>query len=185
MDTASADKETFFTKAVIGLMLAAITVSSLVLGIVAVVAMNDGSESASGPNQGATVVQVHLTEFAISIVPDTVPPGDVVFQVMNHGSVEHNFSLPSLNVKTAMLKPGSGEDLATTLEAGDVAVLCEVSGHDAAGHVRGSPMAGARAARSAGLAGSKGGGFMAAPPWRGCDAGGASKLNWNGSGMPL
>jgi len=134
MNTASADKETFFTKMALGLMLAAITVSSLVLGVVAVVAMNDGSESAAGATGGATVVQVHLTEFAISMVPDTVPPGDVVFQVMNHGSVEHNFSLPSLNAKTAMLKPGAGEDLTVSgLEAGDVGVLCEVPGHDAAG----------------------------------------------------
>ena len=127
------DRETFFTKAVIGLMLAAITVSSLVLGIVAIVSMNDGTQTASGAGNGTTVVQVHLTEFAISIVPDTVPPGDVVFQVMNHGSVEHNFSLPGLNLKTAMLKPGSGEDLTATLKAGDIAVLCEVPGHDAAG----------------------------------------------------
>ncbi len=133
MDTVGTDKETFFTKAVIALMLAAITVSSLVLGVVAVVTMNGGTEIASGANQGATIVQVHLTEFAISMVPDTVPPGDVTFQVMNHGSVEHNFSLPSLNLKTAMLKPGSGEDLSATLEAGDIAVLCEVAGHDAAG----------------------------------------------------
>ena len=134
MDTVGTDKETFFTKAVIALMLAAITVSSLVLGVVAIVTMNGGTETASGANQGATIVQVLLTEFAISMVPDTVPPGDVTFQVMNHGSVEHNFSLPALGAKTAMLKPGEGEDLVVTgLEAGDVPVLCEVAGHDAAG----------------------------------------------------
>ncbi len=102
------DKETFFTKAMIAVMLAAITVSSLVLGVVAVVAMNDGTQAATGESDGATVVQVHLTEFAISMVPDTAPPGDVVFQVMNHGSVEHNFALPGLNAATAMLKPGEG-----------------------------------------------------------------------------
>ena len=61
MDASVTNRETFFTKAVIGLMLAAITVSSLVLGVVAVVAMNDGSASASGEPGGATVVQVHLT----------------------------------------------------------------------------------------------------------------------------
>ena len=134
MDASVTNRETFFTKAVIGLMLAAITVSSLVLGVVAVVAMNDGSASASGEPDSATVVQVHLTEFAISMVPDTVPPGDVVFQVMNHGSVEHNFSLPSLSVKTAMLKPGESEDLTVAgMEVGDIGVLCEVAGHDAAG----------------------------------------------------
>ncbi|MFM8866924.1 MAG: multicopper oxidase domain-containing protein [Ilumatobacteraceae bacterium] len=134
MNSTTPDKETFFAKAMIAVMLAAITVSSLVLGVVAVVAMNDSSESASGASDGASVVQVHLTEFAISMVPDTVPPGDVVFQVMNHGSVEHNFSLPSTGAKTAMLKPGEGEDLAVSgLEAGDVGVLCEVAGHDAAG----------------------------------------------------
>jgi len=134
MTSITNDKETFFTKAMIAVMLAAITVSSLVLGVVAVVAMNDGTQSASGESADATIVQVHLTEFAISMVPDTVPPGDVVFQVMNHGSVEHNFALPALNVATAMLKPGEAEDLAVAgLEPGDVDVLCAVAGHDAAG----------------------------------------------------
>ena len=134
MNSTGSDKETLFTKAMLAVMLAAITVSSLVLGVVAVVAMNDGTQSASGSSNGSTIVQVHLTEFSISMVPDTVPPGDVVFQVMNHGSVEHNFSLPSLTAATAMLKPGQGEDLAVSgLESGDVNVLCAVAGHDAAG----------------------------------------------------
>ena len=73
MTSITNDKETFFTKAMIAVMLAAITVSSLVLGVVAVVAMNDGTQSASGESADASIVQVHLTEFAISMVPDTAP----------------------------------------------------------------------------------------------------------------
>jgi uncharacterized cupredoxin-like copper-binding protein len=122
-----------WTRTVIAALLSVMGLGTLVLGAIGVVAVaNNDRSDLSGP--GASVVEVHLTEFAISMNPSSVVPGDVVFNVMNHGSVEHNFAIPSLNVRTANLKPG--ESTSVTVEGlteGDVGVICEIAGHESAG----------------------------------------------------
>ncbi len=110
----------------------AVAVSALVLGVVAVVAMNGGSTAESA--SGSSVVQVTLTEFKVVFNPSVVPAGDVTFAVTNSGSVDHNFAIPSLNARTAMLKAGESAELEVKgLEVGEVEYLCEVAGHGAAG----------------------------------------------------
>jgi uncharacterized cupredoxin-like copper-binding protein len=80
------------------------------------------------------VVQVTLTEFKVVFNPSVVPAGDVTFAVTNSGSVDHNFAIPSLNARTAMLKAGESAELEVKgLEVGEVEYLCEVAGHGAAG----------------------------------------------------
>ena len=129
-------RESMWAKTFVALMLIAVATSTLVLGVVGVVAIansDGGSGSASGGAAG-TVVQVQLTEFAVTMSPDTVPPGDVTFQVFNNGSVDHNFKITELGVETAMLKPGAGEELVVEgMDAGAYNILCAVAGHDAAG----------------------------------------------------
>jgi len=113
-------------------MMIAVAVSALVLGVVAVVAMNGGSTAESA--SGSSVVQVTLTEFKVVFNPSVVPAGDVTFAVTNSGSVDHNFAIPSLNARTAMLKAGESAELEVKgLEVGEVEYLCEVAGHGAAG----------------------------------------------------
>ena len=126
--------DSIFAKSMLGMMMIAVAVSALVLGVVAVVAMNGGSTAESA--SGSSVVQVTLTEFKVVFNPSVVPAGDVTFAVTNNGSVEHNFAIPSLNVRTAMLKAGESVDLEVKgLEVGEVEYLCEVAGHSAAGMI--------------------------------------------------
>ena len=136
MNSGAEAKESMWAKTFVALMLIAVATSTLVLGVVGVVAIansDGGSGSASGGTSG-TVVQVQLTEFAVTMSPDTVPPGDVTFQVFNNGSVDHNFKITELGVETAMLKPGSGEELVVEgMDVGAYNILCTVAGHDAAG----------------------------------------------------
>jgi FtsP/CotA-like multicopper oxidase with cupredoxin domain len=119
------------------MMMIAVAVSALVLGVVAVVAMNSGSSSTSSASaSGSSVVQVTLTEFKVVFNPSVVAAGDVTFTVINAGAVDHNFAIPSLNVRTAMLKPGESETLVVEgIEVGEVEYLCEVAGHSAAGMI--------------------------------------------------
>ena len=135
MSTESTDNnvsESVFAKSLLGMMMIAVAVSALVLGVVAVVAMNGGSTAESA--SGSSVVQVTLTEFKVVFNPSVVPAGDVTFAVTNSGSVDHNFAIPSLNARTAMLKAGESAELEVKgLEAGEVEYLCEVAGHGAAG----------------------------------------------------
>jgi FtsP/CotA-like multicopper oxidase with cupredoxin domain len=116
----------------LGMMMVAVAVSALVLGVVAVVAMNGGSSTQSA--SGSSVVQVTLTEFKVVFNPSVITAGDVTFVVTNAGAVDHNFAFPSLNIRTAMLKAGEVAKLEVKgLEVGDVEYLCEVAGHGAAG----------------------------------------------------
>ena len=126
--------DSIFAKSMLGMMMIAVAVSALVLGVVAVVAMNGGSTAESA--SGSSVVQVTLTEFKVIFDPSVVPAGDVTFAITNSGSVDHNFAIPSLNVRTAMLKAGESVDLEVKgLEVGEVEYLCEVAGHSAAGMI--------------------------------------------------
>jgi uncharacterized cupredoxin-like copper-binding protein len=141
MSTESADRnkvsDSIFAKSMLGMMMIAVAVSALVLGVVAVVAMNSGSSSTSSASaSGSSVVQVTLTEFKVVFNPSVVAAGDVTFTVINAGAVDHNFAIPSLNVRTAMLKPGESETLVVEgIEVGEVEYLCEVAGHSAAGMI--------------------------------------------------
>lgn len=124
-----------FAKSILGMMMIAVTVSALVLGVVAVLAMNsDSSAEGSSSASGSSVVEVTLTEFTVTFNPSVVLAGDVTFMVTNGGAVDHNFAIPSLNVRTAMLKAGETTTLEVKgLEVGEVEYLCEVAGHSAAG----------------------------------------------------
>ena len=99
--------DSIFANSMLGMMMIAVAVSALVLGVVAVVAMNSGSsaESSSSASE-SSVVEVTLTEFKVTFSPSVVQAGDVTFTVTNDGAVDHNFAIPSLNVRTAMLKAG-------------------------------------------------------------------------------
>ncbi len=121
-----------FANSMLGMMMIAVAVSALVLGVVAVVAMNGGSSTESA--SGSSVVQVTLSEFKVVFNPSVITAGDVTFEVTNGGAVDHNFAIPSLNIRTAMLKAGDVAKLEVKgLEVGDVEYLCEVAGHGAAG----------------------------------------------------
>jgi len=127
--------ETIFAKSLVGMMMLAVAVSALVLGVVAVVAMNsESSNSSSASASGSSVVEVTLSEFRVTFNPSVIQAGDVTFTVTNAGTVDHNFAIPSLNVRTAMLKAGESATLEVKgLEVGEVEYLCEVAGHSAAG----------------------------------------------------
>ena len=121
-----------FANSMLGMMMIAVAVSALVLGVVAVVAMNGGSSTESA--SGSSVVQVTLSEFKVVFNPSVITAGDVTFVVTNSGAVDHNFAIPSLNIRTAMLRAGEVAKLEVKgFEVGEVEYLCEVAGHSAAG----------------------------------------------------
>ncbi|TRZ72420.1 MAG: copper oxidase [Actinobacteria bacterium] len=131
--------ESFLAKSIIGLMFVTVSIAALVLGVVAVVAINNNNggsstSSSSSSTAVATIVQVRMTEFAVTMTPATVPPGEVTFQVVNAGTLEHNFAIPTLDKRTIMLKSGETAELVVSgLEVGEVAIICEVAGHEASG----------------------------------------------------
>ena len=110
------------------MMLAAIAMSTVVLGIVAIVAMTGTDSVSTSSNELPTTISVELNEFKITMSATSVKPGDVTFQVKNNGSVAHNFAIPVLKFKTEMLNPGQSVTVvASDVAAGIYDVVCEVA----------------------------------------------------------
>ena len=126
--------ESTWTRGITAMMLAAIAMSTVVLGAVAIVTMARSESVAAGSTELPTTVSVELSEFKIAMSITTVKPGDITFQIKNSGSVAHNFAVPLLKLKTEMLNPGqSATVVASAVAAGTYEVVCEVAGHPEAG----------------------------------------------------
>ena len=118
-----------------------------------------------GPAAQASVIEVELSEFAISPSPILVAAGDSL-SVVNDGAAEHNLKVRDSSVGTADLQAGDSETLSlASLSAGTYEVFCEIAGHEAAGMV-------------AALTVGEGGGAAAAPGDAGEQLTGMARAEW-------
>jgi hypothetical protein len=128
------NSESTWTRGITAMMLAAIAMSTVVLGVVAIVTMSRSESVAAGSAELPTTISVELSEFKIVMSTAAVKPGDITFQIINSGSVAHNFAVPLLKLKTEMLNPGqSATVVASAVAVGTYEVVCEVAGHPEAG----------------------------------------------------
>ena len=114
-----------------------VAIAALFVAIASMTGLGDKSSSTSTDSgTGPTVVDVQLTEFAITPAAIVVPPGAVILRITNNGSMVHNLSVPSLAKKTLDINPGATESLILgTLPEGVMDVLCEIAGHAGSGMV--------------------------------------------------
>lgn len=147
-------------------------VVALFVAIAALTGLVDGETAGSDGRAAATVVEVQLSEFAITPAAILVPPGEVRLRIVNVGTMVHNFSLPALGKKTADLPAGESE----TLDLGDLTegtfdALCEIAGHASSGMVATLTVtAGAGGAMDgAADAGTHGDGMHGAATWQEMD----------------
>ena len=107
-----------------------------------------GSRSASGPGsesppaaQGTPepVVGVVMREFEFEPRPLKAKAGIVRFQLMNRGTVEHDFAIPGLAAheehERHLLKPGETRVIELELKPGIYEAICTIPGHKEAGMV--------------------------------------------------
>ncbi len=133
-DAGATQNETKWTRGITALMLAAIAMATVLLGVVAIVSINNSGSGSTSSNSLPTTVIVETTEFKISMSQNLVQPGDISFQIKNSGSAAHNFAIAELNFKTEMLNPGqSVTAVASNVAEGVYEVICEVPGHPEAG----------------------------------------------------
>jgi plastocyanin len=73
-------------------------------------------------------VAVRLVEWAVEISADTVPAGEITFQVMNSGTLNHAFEVEGQGVEeeTPIVQPGGTATLTVTLEPGTYQLYCPV-----------------------------------------------------------
>ena len=107
----------------------------LVAGAVAVVVVLCGVLVLSwggGSERSASATRVNMTDFAFA--PDPVVADRGRLEVVNDGRVEHNLVILELGKGTPVLPPGGSMTLDLTDQpAGTYVVICDVTGHRAAG----------------------------------------------------
>ncbi len=85
------------------------------------------------------MVTVVLREFEFEPRPLKVRAGVVRFQLMNRGSVEHDFAIPSLaghdQHEQHLVKPGEIKIVELELKPGTYEAVCTIQGHKEAGMV--------------------------------------------------
>jgi len=116
--------------ALISLMMVLVIAMVLVIGAIGVVAVANGS---GGGCATSTTVSVTLTEFKITMEPASVPAGNVVLQIHNAGSAEHNLAAVALNKRVGNIAVGGNATLDLGNVSSAVELICEVPGHKESG----------------------------------------------------
>jgi uncharacterized cupredoxin-like copper-binding protein len=90
-----------------------------------------------GQGEGPRVVTVVLREFEFEPKPLKAKAGMVRFVLMNRGTVDHDFAIPSLsehgNHEQHLVAPGKTRTLDLELKPGTYEAVCTVPGHRSAG----------------------------------------------------
>ena len=73
-------------------------------------------------------VKVNLSEWKVQLTPGRVPPGPVVFEVRNDGSIPHAFEIEGHGLEKSIhpIKPGATDTLKIDLRAGSYEAYCPV-----------------------------------------------------------
>jgi len=114
----------------------AFVVAIVALGIALFGLGDDASSSASSEGAGSaapTVIDVELSEWAVTPSMIEVPEGGATLRVTNKGAMVHNLSIPSLGVKTPDLQSGETAEVEVDGATGQYDALCEIPGHAASG----------------------------------------------------
>jgi nitrite reductase (NO-forming) len=111
--------------------------SFCIIGLLAACGGGSSSDDNGGGSSdgGGNSVTIDMTEMKFTPSTFTVKSGEkVTVKLENKGSVLHDFSIDSLNVKQDV-QPGKSETVSFTApsSAGDVVFYCNQPGHEAAG----------------------------------------------------
>ncbi len=108
----------------------AMVVSIGAIGIVSIAKSKGGGGATAG---GSTTVQVTLSEFKITLSPSSVPAGNVVLNIHNAGSAEHNLAAKALSKRVPNIPVGGNATLDLGSISSPVDLICEVAGHESSG----------------------------------------------------
>ena len=75
-----------------------------------------------------TTVRVRLSEWNVDLMPAVVPPGPIVFQAINSGTIPHALEVEGHGIERSVpqLQPGASARLEVRLSAGTYEVYCPV-----------------------------------------------------------
>ncbi|MEZ4733947.1 MAG: cupredoxin domain-containing protein [Caldilineaceae bacterium] len=91
--------------------------------------------TATARAEASTDVLVSLVEWDIEM-PGSIPAGPTVFEVINNGTMAHNFAIEGQGIEEVFadnLEPGESRIMRLTLEPGEYEVYCPIGNHAARG----------------------------------------------------
>ena len=117
--------------------LAAMAVAACAIVILSACSSSQGKVGTTQVTQTAAgpVAEVILKDYEI-VMPESVPPGTVKFNITNAGTHDHNFQIDVNGAKKRLdsdLKPGGTGTLVVALTSGTYDVVCPVSVHSTMG----------------------------------------------------
>jgi manganese oxidase len=116
----------------IGVLIVVMTIVAMATRPAGVVAAGSASTEAAGDPEAPTVAQVRLGEWSIS-GDLTIPPGPVVFEIHNAGTLVHNIEIDGVGVS-----PDVNSGQMVSWDAGEIGpgtyeIICAIVGHKEAG----------------------------------------------------
>ena len=101
----------------------------VVIGLIAMLRDDSTTEAVQ-----STSLDIELTEFAIE-GQLSAPAGEVVLNVFNNGSIEHNLAIRGTEYKSKDLNSRGLDIVTTQLTSGTYEVYCTIAGHEGSGMV--------------------------------------------------
>jgi hypothetical protein len=82
----------------------------------------------AGTKPTPSTISVKLTEWRVQLTPARVPPGPVIFEVSNSGTIPHAFELEGRGLEKSVpqIQPGATTTLKLDLHAGNYEAYCPV-----------------------------------------------------------
>jgi hypothetical protein len=109
------------------------SIASLIGSSYLIFAAVAGPQSASahdetGKKAAARTVSVSLSEWKVELTPNRIPPGPVVLEVKNTGTIPHGFEVEGGKVeqRTPQIQPGGTATLKVDLRAGSYEAYCPI-----------------------------------------------------------
>ena len=119
--------------ALFSLVMLAVIAMVVSIGAIGVISIAKSSGASGASASGTTTVQVTLSEFKITLSPSSVPAGNVVLNIHNAGTAEHNVAAKSLSKRVANIPVGGNATLDLGAISSPVELICEVAGHESSG----------------------------------------------------
>lgn len=114
-------------------LLIALVATVVIIGLIGLLKDDSAGAGDGSGGTGSSTVDVALSEFKIA-GDLTATPGNVVLNVTNNGTQEHNLVVRQAGVETPMLASGKSASLAVgALEPGSYELFCSVPGHAESG----------------------------------------------------
>lgn len=98
----------------------------LMCAVLALPCLASSSRASGAPMPG--MVKVNLSEWRVQLTPGRVPPGPVVFEVSNVGTIPHAFEVEGHGLEKSIhpIQPGATATLQVDLRAGSYEAYCPV-----------------------------------------------------------